>query len=726
METKNVPNTITVGQETNDNHQDDGNRIVKDSQTLSATDIGKDILEQADCILNTSNEANIQRKQQQQTYEIVDENESRDNSNGSQNITDTTSTSNDNDNATDDAGDPIPSGTGIVNRECSASDLVGWSDVLQKWHLNLSQRPKELSKLVRQGVPEPLRGEVWQLLCEAQEAHLMEQYPVLLSKTASAEQIILRDVHRTYPAHEDFRTTNPKSLLDPLFKVCKAYAVLDEEVGYCQGLSFLVAALLLHMPEEQAFCVFVRIMQNYGLRDMFRSNFEELYLKFYQLDHLLQDQLPDLHSHFAKHGIEPFMYASQWFLTVFTAKFPLNAVFFIMDVFLLDGMNTIFQVSIALLALSKSDLLKLDFEGVLKYFRVQMPKRYRDQENVEELMTVLSNVSLKKLKSHAKSYELQKQKEKVNENSVTRLQRENHKLAENNLRLEQENDDLARELVSSKIQLRAQMDKLEDKNDTLNQALIKSRNDCNIYLSNLSDIEDEKARLEVEVKQLKELCRRELRSNEREMTRDKQIIQDYKKISSQLSSRIELQFESIVKFVAAMRHLVAEHNCDKELTSLYEKETESFLLKLRLQLDNEKQETSDSEKKESIDKTSNLNLQQQSPTASSSSDLSSPANSTSKNRIGAYQYTLDEFTSMSSEAKVSQLSRHVDELEVELARTKLALVEAECRCQQLTHDLNASAIKKTVNSTPKGKLDSVKAAATKGMMYMVTGDVQYR
>ena len=28
---------------------------------------------------------------------------------------------------------------------------------------------------------------------------------------------------------------------------CQAYSVYDEEVGYCQGLSFLSAVLLLHV-----------------------------------------------------------------------------------------------------------------------------------------------------------------------------------------------------------------------------------------------------------------------------------------------------------------------------------------------------------------------------------------------------------------------------------------------------------------------------------------------
>ena len=38
------------------------------------------------------------------------------------------------------------------------------------------------------------------------------------------------------------------------------------------------------------------------------------------------------------------------------------------------------------LQISRKDLLALDFEGVLKYFRVQLPKRYRSEENAKELM----------------------------------------------------------------------------------------------------------------------------------------------------------------------------------------------------------------------------------------------------------------------------------------------------------------------------------------------------
>jgi len=53
-------------------------------------------------------------------------------------------------------------------------------------------------------------------------------------------------------------------------------------------LSEAMRVLCVQMPEEQAFCVLVTIMHQYGLRNLFGQGFEELHLKFYQLERLIQ------------------------------------------------------------------------------------------------------------------------------------------------------------------------------------------------------------------------------------------------------------------------------------------------------------------------------------------------------------------------------------------------------------------------------------------------------
>lgn len=103
------------------------------------------------------------------------------------------------------------------------------------------------------------------------------------------------------------------------------------------------------MPEEQAFCVLVKLMYDYGLRDLYKDGFDNLYLRLYQLNRLMEEQLTPLWHHLNEHHVETHMFASQWFLTLFTARFPLFFVFHVIDVFLLQGIDTLFQVSLALL-----------------------------------------------------------------------------------------------------------------------------------------------------------------------------------------------------------------------------------------------------------------------------------------------------------------------------------------------------------------------------------------
>lgn len=133
-----------------------------------------------------------------------------------------------------------------------------------------------------------IRGEIWlRLSGSGGNDTMMETYRTLLTKECPNEDVILRDITRTFPANDYFRESGGTGQ-DQLYKISKGYAVHDPEVGYCQGISFIAAALLLQMPEEQAFALLTKIMSTYTFRDLYRDGFENLRLKLYQLDRLIE------------------------------------------------------------------------------------------------------------------------------------------------------------------------------------------------------------------------------------------------------------------------------------------------------------------------------------------------------------------------------------------------------------------------------------------------------
>ena len=72
------------------------------------------------------------------------------------------------------------------------------------------------------------------------------------------------------------------------------------------------------------------------------------------------------------------MYAGQWFLTLFSYRFPLALVYRVFDIIFAEGVEAVFRFALALLIKNEDRLLKLaSFEEILPFLSVELFDCYK-------------------------------------------------------------------------------------------------------------------------------------------------------------------------------------------------------------------------------------------------------------------------------------------------------------------------------------------------------------
>uniref|UniRef100_A0A672IPS4 Ecotropic viral integration site 5b n=1 Tax=Salarias fasciatus TaxID=181472 RepID=A0A672IPS4_SALFA len=384
------------------------------------------------------------------------------------------------------------SGSSLVSSSSASSNLshleedswILWGRIVNEWEEVRKKKEKQLKDLVRKGIPHHFRAIVWQLLCSAQNMPIKDQYSELLKMTSPCEKLIRRDIARTYPEHEFFKEKDSLGQ-EVLFNVMKAYSLVDREVGYCQGSAFIVGLLLMQMPEEEAFCVFVKLMQDYRLRELFKPSMAELGLCMYQFENMIQEQLPELHLHFQAQSFHTSMYASSWFLTIFLTSFPLPVATRIFDIFMCEGLEIVFRVGLAILQMNQAELIQLDMEGMLQHFQRVIPHQLDSGPDKVIQAAYQVKYNAKKMKKLEKEYTTIKTKEMEEQVEIKRLRTENRLLKQRIDTLEkgqvtraqeaEENYLVKRELTTVRQQSEEATAQLEKANSTIRQLLLQQQ-----------------------------------------------------------------------------------------------------------------------------------------------------------------------------------------------------------------------------------------------------------
>ena len=107
-----------------------------------------------------------------------------------------------------------------------------------------------------------------------------------------------------------------------LRRVLIAFTIYDPEICYVQGMNFIVAQLLLHCSETFAFWLFVALIEDCGLREVYEPQLTGLFKHCKIIDVLVQANFPDLDERLISFNLRANVYASGWIVGLFASVIP--------------------------------------------------------------------------------------------------------------------------------------------------------------------------------------------------------------------------------------------------------------------------------------------------------------------------------------------------------------------------------------------------------------------
>ncbi|KAI8378414.1 rab-GTPase-TBC domain-containing protein [Blakeslea trispora] len=290
----------------------------------------------------------------------------------------------------------IPGGLGITfefpgdpKRLKEKSKMKLWKKYFHDHGRNLTiEKTPRFAKLIRVGLPNRLRGEIWEVCSGAIFERFRNQglYERVLEENKDKRSLSLeeieKDLNRSLPEYKAYQ--QPEGI-DSLRRVLSAYSWKDPELGYCQAMNIVTSAILIYMSEEQAFFTLGvlcdDLLPGYYSTSMYGALLDQIIF-----EHLLEKTMPKLHTHFKETDIQLSVACLPWFLSLYINSMPLLFAFRVLDCFFMEGPKVLFQIGLAILKINGDALLEAADDGafmnILKqYFSQLADPLYPHSEN---------------------------------------------------------------------------------------------------------------------------------------------------------------------------------------------------------------------------------------------------------------------------------------------------------------------------------------------------------
>lgn len=219
--------------------------------------------------------------------------------------------------------------------------------------------------------PKSLRILLWKIangLTQDEIKKRANYYEYLIFEPVSFKinEQIKKDLNRTFFHYELYTPQH----IQKLYNILKVFSNLDKDIGYCQGINFIVKVILqcTNFNEADAFSLLTYIFEK--IRGYFLENFPLLQLNIFIFDYFFKKFFDNLFRHFSKLEIPYELWVGKWMQTLYTIYFPIEITVRLFDCLLAYDFDFVIFFSLSIIKHYEKELVKFtDLSEIIEFFR---------------------------------------------------------------------------------------------------------------------------------------------------------------------------------------------------------------------------------------------------------------------------------------------------------------------------------------------------------------------
>ncbi|TFY79117.1 hypothetical protein EWM64_g4900 [Hericium alpestre] len=229
-----------------------------------------------------------------------------------------------------------------------------WISTMTSTPPSQARKSKKVRKLLQDGVPASVRYQVWAHLTDSKAKRIDGLYQQLGRRgKPSAFDDIARDARLCF--------TDQPQLIEadgPLVSLLSAYLTMVPDIQYHRELALIAGQLLLQSPEEDAFWIFISLMDTH-LRPYFATHALQLEVDASLFAKAVEANDPSVaHKLFVTLNVSPIRLCRPWFAGMFVEALPNEYFQRVWDIFLSEGIVFLFRVGLALITCCRRPVLE--------------------------------------------------------------------------------------------------------------------------------------------------------------------------------------------------------------------------------------------------------------------------------------------------------------------------------------------------------------------------------